>query len=305
MRTIKITIPLFLLPFIFIKAQVDTTDWFPMQTGNYWEYMAWTIIGPNYFSQKVVGDTLMLNGKTYKILSEEYFNPYSQDEWYVRKESEKVFRYYGDLSQCSEREYEYLNFSAPDLSIWQICRISNGNARGIKETFYDYTHYNFLNKPNKAKQFEDVEITSTDTIWTPFASPGPIVLNKGLGIVWHLRFSDGSYYLQGAIINGITMGVITNLYNEHPTTPLNFYIKAYPNPFNSTVNFKINLPESDISELSLYNVLGQKVVILIDQYKKAGEYNILFNADQFSSGVYLAVLRQNNLIIKEKIILIK
>jgi hypothetical protein len=305
MKTIKTTILFYLITFGFATAQVDTTDWFPMQTGNYWEFMAMTIEGPKYFSQRVVGDTLMLNGMTYMIISEEYFNPYSQDDWYLRKELDWVLRYYADTTECTESEYVYLDFSMPDSSIWQICRIEAGGARGIRETFYDYTYYDFLNKPNEAKQFEDVYADSVDTIWTPFGSPGPIVLNKGLGVVWYFRFSDGSYYLQGAIINGVKMGVITEVRSKEIVFPQEYSLKAYPNPFNSTTNIAIILPNSDVSELSIYNILGQKVASLFEEYKLAGNYNIKFNADHLSSGLYIIVLKQNNIMLNEKIILLK
>jgi hypothetical protein len=130
-------------------------------------------------------------------------------------------------------------------------------------------------------------------------------LNRGLGIVWHFIFNDGSYYLQGAIINGVRMGVITDIQQEESIVIERFSLNSYPNPFNSTTNFRINLPESDFTELSLYNILGQKITTLVEEYKSAGNYNIQFNANHLSSGVYLAVLKQNKLILKEKIILLK
>lgn len=289
----------------FSVAQVDTTDWFPMQTGNYWEYMAWTGDGPKYFSVKVMGDTLMPNGKEYKIFYKKYFDTSSDFTWFFRKDTNKIWAYYGDSIACKEREFIYLDFIIPDSSLWNICRDANGGSRGIAFTFNDNTYYNFLNKTNEAKQFEDVEITATDTIWTSFLSPGPIVLNIGLGVVWYFLFNDGSYYLQGAIINGIKMGVITEITKEDNSIPISFSLQPYPNPFNSTTNFKINLPESDFIELSVYNILGQKVATILDEYKTAGSYNFQFIANNLSSGVYLAVLKQNKLVLKEKIILLK
>lgn len=289
----------------FTAAQVDTTDWFPMQTGNYWEYMAWTGDGPKYFSVKVMGDTLMPNGKEYKIFYKKYFDTSSDFTWYFRKDTNKILSYYGDSIACNNREYIYLDFIIPDSSIWNICQDVYGGSRGIAFTFNDNTYYNFLNKSNEAKQFEDVEITSTDTIWTSFLSLGPIVLNKGLGVVWYFLYSDGSYYLQGAIINGIKMGVITDITKEDNSIPISFSLQSYPNPFNSTTNFKINLPESDFIELSVYNILGQKVATILDEYRTAGSYSVQFSANNLSSGVYLAVLKQNKFILKEKIILLK
>jgi hypothetical protein len=294
--------------FIFIifsfntAAQVDTTDWFPMQTGNYWEYMAWTIMGPQYFSQKIVGDTIMPNGKEYKIIKEEYLNDSAEQFWFNRKENNQVYRYVGDTINCME--YKILDFAQSDSSFWLTCRFYL-NARGIASTFWDNTCYSFFQKTNEAKQFEDLELTSSDTVWTPFTSPGPIVLNRGLGIVWYFIFTNGSYYLQGAIINGISMGVFTDIEKEEYNAPQDFSLKSYPNPFNSTTNFQIYLPESEVAELSVYNILGQKVATLFDDFKTSGNYSIQFNANHLSSGVYLAVLQQNNLTIKQKIILLK
>lgn len=101
------------------------------------------------------------------------------------------------------------------------------------------------------------------------------------------------------------MGVITDIQQEESIVIERFSLNSYPNPFNSTTNFRINLPESDFTELSLYNILGQKITTLVEEYKSAGNYNIQFNANHLSSGVYLAVLKQNKLILKEKIILLK
>ncbi len=304
MKKIKNVILISLFVFSYTTAQVDTADWFPMQTGNYWEYMAWDS-PPKYFSIKVIGDTLMPNGREYKIFYQKYFAISSENITYFRKDSNRVYEYFGYPTFCTDLEYLYLDFSVPDSTIWEICSEANGGSRGIASTFYDDTYYAFLNKFNEAKQFEDVEITSSDTIWTSFLSPGPIVLNKGLGVVWYFRFSDGSYYLQGAIIDGVKMGVITDVKKEENNIPENFSLRTYPNPFNSTTNFNINLPASDYTELSLYNILGQKIATLVDEYKSAGNYNIRFNANHLSSGVYLAVLKQNKFIVKEKIVLLK
>jgi hypothetical protein len=303
MKKIKNIILFSLFAVSLTAAQVDTTDWFPMQTGNYWEYMAGTIMGPKYFSVKIIGDTLMPNSKEYKIFYKKYFDTSSDFVWYFRKDSNKVYRYIGNSISCME--YKYLDFMIEDSMIWLTCPTVIEYARGIASTFYDNTYYNFLQKSNEAKQFEDVYVDSADTIWTPSDGSFPIVLNRGLGIVWHFLFNDGSYYLQGAIINGVKLGVITDVRKEENNSLENFYLNSYPNPFNSTTNFSISLPTSDFTELSVYNILGQKIVTLLEEFKSAGSYNIQFNANHLSSGIYLAVLKQNKLILKEKVILLK
>ncbi len=61
----------------------------------------------------------------------------------------------------------------------------------------------------------------------------------------------------------------------------------YPNPFNpiTTINYQISAV-SDV-ELSIYNMLGQKVVTLISDRQKAGSYVVEWNASDLSSGVYI------------------
>jgi len=132
---------------------IDTTDFFPIQIGNYWEYAASSINGPVYFGTTVIGDTLKRNGKIYKILLEKYFNGYYLYTWYFRKDSNNIYRYTGgDSTQCGYGEHKYFDFDSKDSTTWSICTndtINNsiGNARGIERTYYDYTYYRFFQKP--------------------------------------------------------------------------------------------------------------------------------------------------------------
>ena len=291
---------------------IDTTDFFPMQNGNYWEYAATTIDGPVYLGTTVIGDTLMPNGKAYKILAEKYINiSGSGYTWYFRKDSNNIYRYTGsDSTQCGLGEHKYFDFISKDSTIWSIwtndtINGSIGNARGIERTYYDYTYYRFLQKSLETKQFNEVFINSKDTIWGPGDGSYPTRIAKGIGMVWQLRFNDGEYWLQGAIINGIKFGTITDVKNEKIIQPNDFKIQAYPNPFNNTTTLKLKLPYAGFTEVSLYNILGQRIKTILEEYKPAGKYNINYNADNLSSGVYFVLLKQNRMVSKEKIILLK
>jgi hypothetical protein len=62
----------------------------------------------------------------------------------------------------------------------------------------------------------------------------------------------------------------------------------YPNPFNPETKIKYSLPSPGIVQLSVYNILGQKVKVLVDdQHQSTGNYIINLNAGSLSSGVYL------------------
>jgi hypothetical protein len=60
----------------------------------------------------------------------------------------------------------------------------------------------------------------------------------------------------------------------------------YPNPFNPSTIIKYDLPAASNVKINVYNLLGQKVTSLQDDFKPAGRYSISFNAAHLSSGIY-------------------
>ena len=75
-----------------------------------------------------------------------------------------------------------------------------------------------------------------------------------------------------------------------------FGLRSYPTPFNSTAVISYSLPQPGYVTLTVYNLLGQRVKSLVDEFKPLGEYKILWDGrdDQgrgVSSGVYIYQLR--------------
>jgi hypothetical protein len=58
-------------------------------------------------------------------------------------------------------------------------------------------------------------------------------------------------------------------------------------------------------EIKIYNVIGTEVRTLLAQQKNAGTYEIIFDADNLSSGIYYYTIRYQNLQLTRKMILIK
>ena len=75
-------------------------------------------------------------------------------------------------------------------------------------------------------------------------------------------------------------------------SPDNFYLNQnYPNPFNpnTIINYTIPLDargETQDVKLIVYNSLGMLIATLVDEKQNAGNYNVSFNGNNFSSGVY-------------------
>ena len=82
---------------------------------------------------------------------------------------------------------------------------------------------------------------------------------------------------------------------EDENNPRSYSLKQnYPNPFNPSTQIRYSIANSEFVNLSIFNSLGEKVAELVNQSKPAGEYTVTFDADNFSSGVYIARLTAGN-----------
>jgi len=70
-------------------------------------------------------------------------------------------------------------------------------------------------------------------------------------------------------------------------SPKDFILhKNYPNPFNPSTTIKYTLSKSAKVSLSIYNLLGKKIQILVNQRQNPGEYKAVFYAHNLPSGIY-------------------
>lgn len=79
----------------------------------------------------------------------------------------------------------------------------------------------------------------------------------------------------------------------------------YPNPFNPETVIRFRIPAAGKVNVSVYNTLGQRVSVLMDGRKKAGEYEITWNAREFASGIYYIILKAQGKQRVRKAILLK
>jgi hypothetical protein len=93
---------------------------------------------------------------------------------------------------------------------------------------------------------------------------------------------------------------------EEPRVPIEFKLEQnYPNPFNPSTTIGYFLPKDGRATLEIYNLLGQKISTLLDGEQKAGYHTVVFQANAFSSCVYLYTLRQGEFSATRKLSFIK
>ena len=65
----------------------------------------------------------------------------------------------------------------------------------------------------------------------------------------------------------------------------------YPNPFNPTTILPYDLKADVHVKLTVFNLVGQVVQVLVDEYQPVGSYEVVFDASQLPAGVYLYKLQ--------------
>ena len=94
--------------------------------------------------------------------------------------------------------------------------------------------------------------------------------------------------------------------DEHSGLPTEFTLfQNYPNPFNPSTKIKYSIPEISKIQLTLFNLLGEEIITLVNDEKSAGNYSVDFNASSLPSGVYFYQLKAGEFIQIKKMILIK
>lgn len=94
--------------------------------------------------------------------------------------------------------------------------------------------------------------------------------------------------------------------NENNTLPLEMELEQnYPNPFNPETKIKYTLNKSSIVKLNVYDVLGNRISIILNEFKTAGTYETTFDGSDLPSGMYFYNLISENNSITKKMMLIK
>ena len=97
---------------------------------------------------------------------------------------------------------------------------------------------------------------------------------------------------------------ITNDKSDHFPGKYMLY-QNYPNPFNNVTMIRYLLPEACKVKLSIYNLLGEEIATLINEYKTAGSHEIKWSAEGLPNGVYFYRLQGSNFTEIKKLVLLK
>lgn len=97
----------------------------------------------------------------------------------------------------------------------------------------------------------------------------------------------------------------TSLETENTLVTDYYLAQNFPNPFNPSTKINFGLKKSSNVEINVYNILGNKVATLVNEFKPAGNHSVLFNAKNLSSGIYFYKIVTNEFVQTRKMLMLK
>ena len=277
--------------FIFSIAYHNgfSQGYFPLQAGNQWDFG--DIITPGYqylFSIKVLGDTLMSNSKTYAIVFDPYHN--SGDHISYKRQEGSILYDYTPTGDIIEHDFTYKNgdttarYPTGNDTIITVVFVGFGEQFGRNLKFWNYEKKTIHNIGYEHRWW-----TITDSLGYTF-----------FGVM-------GNYsYCMGIKIDGQIYGTITQVSVEKEQLPNQYHLfQNYPNPFNPATKIEFETPITSFITLKIFDFLGRELTTLVSEELEAGHHSRIWNASNYSSGVYFYSLQSGKYSQTKKLILQK
>lgn len=279
-------------------AQESALDFYPVNIGDERHYYRYTY---DYSSEdtievhpirieKVVGDTVLSNGKKYFIFRRFANNSEFLTYRRIDTASLKVFEYVGSLG-CNA-ELDIFDLSVQSNTNWKDCldyeHISETDTSLVNGFGFD------------APKIIDAYVPFGVYISTLVKGVGRTILEEGdLG-------KHNIEYLVYAKIGGKEIGTPTGIKLADEELPISFQLmQNYPNPFNPTTTINYFITEQSHVVLTVYDILGCEVINLVNEIKSTGLHSVEFDSGNLSSGIYFYNLKADSFIDTKKMILMR
>jgi hypothetical protein len=132
--------------------------------------------------------------------------------------------------------------------------------------------------------------------WAAVGTIGQSVIGRSIGTSYA---ANAGFWGDGGAILGVDDRVT-------PGLPAEFaLLQNYPNPFNPSTIIKFEVPRSTEVRLSVFDVLGREVLVLMNERRDAGVHEVKFDASNLASGVYLYRLQAGDFVSTKKLLLLR
>ena len=119
-----------------------------------------------------------------------------------------------------------------------------------------------------------------------------------------VNYGEG-YEYAGPFLNGLEIHLIQSLSND-PLEATSYSIsRPYPNPFNNKLTIPVNVKNNGKVHVAIFNISGQLIDVIQEVILPEGKHELIWDAKNYSSGLYIIQTKINNKVNYEKTILLK
>ena len=177
----------------------------------------------------------------------------------------------------------------------------------IAEEWQGQTELNFVERlmiPDQYGTALDFSTGDAQTVNLGFTlDPGWASSNCEL--VAFIQDNNSKEILQGTKVNLTEMEAL-EVENFTNTIPEFFHLyQNYPNPFNASTTIQYELKENSAITLSIFNIHGKEIDMIVNDYQQAGEHSITWNGQYVPSGIYFIRLSSGKIVQTRKAVLLK
>jgi hypothetical protein len=281
-----------LVLFSFFRAHAQTPgDYFPCHLGDVWQYRS-LYTGKLIRTASCDSISTDSSGVIYiRIRNAASGSTYST--YYRRDTANNI---YGDFQPQYPRyklsadsgDSWFAGYASPDSSQYfriSVSRVYQSTVYGVSTTI---------------KEFRFEIVYDMGISWL-----GNDHLASGFGLVQTDIEPSDTYYLSGAIIDTNHYGVIDEV-REDVTLPEGLSLEQnYPNPFNSQTTIRFSVLRREAITLTIFDVLGRKIVGLVEAYATSGIHAVTFRMDHLPSGTYFYRLQTQNRSLTKRMLYLK
>ncbi|MBI9060210.1 MAG: Type 1 glutamine amidotransferase-like domain-containing protein [Labilibaculum sp.] len=261
------------------------------------------------FSNKInIGTPIYGLGSTGKIFGDSYINNADRDKYasyYGAMTNNLGLNIFGDLI-FQPMIFENSDFYENRTSALLLGLMRNRKKIGI---YCDGSNFISINKLAKTVSSEGelpiiiVDARNTSIIDSSHYATRSNFTRQTVGMD-NLRYTISKKVKKYSLEEGKLIDITSIKPNNK--SEIGFVLSQnYPNPFNPNTQIQFNLPIAAKVNLSVYNIIGQKVTELTNNYFEAGLHSIQFTANNLSSGLYFYKFISDNFSQVNKMILLK
>ncbi|MDI6804793.1 MAG: T9SS type A sorting domain-containing protein [Bacteroidota bacterium] len=114
-----------------------------------------------------------------------------------------------------------------------------------------------------------------------------------------------SFIESGLLADTLFRDIFVGIKDQIPLPSVFELYQNYPNPFNPTTTIKYDLPTSQHVTIRVYNLLGQEVMTLVDEFQQPGYKSMLLDLSNLASSVYFYRINTGDFVAVKKFVMLK